>query len=659
MRTTADSLVGRVLDARYTVTSRIARGGMATVYLAMDNRLDREVAVKVMHPHLADDEQFVARFHREAKAAARMSHPNVVSVFDQGADDEIVYLVMEHVPGTTLRDLLNERSALTPGEALSVLEPLLDALAAAHRAGVVHRDVKPENVLLTDDGRVKVADFGLARAATTSQTGTTTGMLMGTAAYLSPELVLRGVADARADVYAAGILLFEMLTGRQPFTGEVPVQVAYQHVHAEVPAPSTLDPGLPVELDELVLWSTARDPDERPRDARELVHEVRAVRAAMSEPVLDRPPQAVPAGASAARVGAGDLDPTPTDSHLPTRVVRPGVSHPGDVHDHVAALPVGDPADPGDTGTGPARGEYGWGPGGGRRRRGLWALVLLLVLATGLGAVGWYLTAGPGAYTETPAVGDTVEQASSDLRAAGLVPEVQERYSETVAAGTVIDTDPGAGDRIRKGATVDVNVSVGSEFTVVGELAGLDVEAATGALEALDLVLGDDPDTEFSETVPEGTVIRQEPAAGTEIRRGDAVAVVVSAGRQPIEVPSVTGDSRADAVAAIEEAGLVVGVTEAFSDTVGAGIVTSQDPAEGTLFRGDTVSVVVSKGPPLVQVPDVVGEQVGAATQTLEAAGFTVEEERVLGGFFGTVRQQDPEGGTSVPPGSVVTLTIV
>ncbi|MFP5345811.1 MAG: protein kinase domain-containing protein, partial [Actinomycetes bacterium] len=228
--TLSDPLVGRVLDGRYTVESRIARGGMATVYLATDNRLDRDVALKVMHPHLADDEQFVARFHREAKSAARMSHPSIVAVYDQGTDDGAVYLAMELVPGRTLRDLLDERAPLPPGEALDLLAPVLDALAAAHRAGIVHRDVKPENVLLTEDGGVKVADFGLARAASSAHTGTSTGMLIGTVAYLSPELVLRGIADARTDVYAAGIMLFEMLTGRRPYVGEVPIQVAYQHV---------------------------------------------------------------------------------------------------------------------------------------------------------------------------------------------------------------------------------------------------------------------------------------------------------------------------------------------------------------------------------------------------------------------------------------------
>ena len=251
----SDPLVGQVLDGRYLVRSRIARGGMATVYLALDQRLDREVAVKVMHPNLADDEDFLHRFTREARSAARLSHPGIVQVYDQGQHDGVAFLAMEHVPGRTLRDLMNERGTLTARESLDLLEPVLDALGAAHAAGLVHRDVKPENVLLGDDGRLKVADFGLARAvnsATTSQTG----LLLGTVAYLAPEQVERGLADARSDVYAAGVMLYELLTGHPPYAGDTPLAVAYQHVHHDVPAPSVEVPDLPWQVDELVARTT-------------------------------------------------------------------------------------------------------------------------------------------------------------------------------------------------------------------------------------------------------------------------------------------------------------------------------------------------------------------------------------------------------------------
>ncbi len=643
MRTSLDSVVGLVLDGRYEVTSRIARGGMATVFLATDQRLDREVAIKVMHPHLADDEQFIARFHREAKSAARMSHPNVVAVYDQGSSHDVVYLVMEYVAGTTLRDLLSERGALTPGEALGVLEPLLDALAAAHRAGVVHRDVKPENVLLTEDGRVKVADFGLARAASTSQSGTTTGMLMGTAAYLSPELVLRGVADARSDVYAAGIMLFEMLTGRQPFLGEVPIQVAYQHVNDDVPPPSSLDPGLPVELDDLVTWSTARDPDERPRDARELVVDVRQVRDELGDEALDR----VPRSAAAVAVADGA---TPTDTQHATRVVRPGASVTGPEQSRRGA-------EGGTAGGGP-QDAWGFGPDGQRRRRGLLAMVSALLVAALVAGVAWFYTSGPGAYTVTPAVSGTAQEATATLDGAGLSAQVREQYDESVPAGQVVGTDPAAGEEVRKGATVDVFVSKGSEFTLVPKLAGLTAEQATSALEETDLAitLGD---AQYSETVADGLVIGQTPAEGESIRRGETVTVVASKGRQPIEVPVVAGGKRAAAEAAVTKAGLTPAVSEEFSESVAAGVVISQSPAEGTLFAGDKVALVVSKGPPLVEVPDVVRQQVADARSALEAAGFTVEVKEVLGGYFGTVRSQDPRGGTTAPKGSTITLTVV
>jgi eukaryotic-like serine/threonine-protein kinase len=279
-----DPLVGCVVDGRYAVTARIARGGMATVYLALDRRLHRDVALKVMHGHLGDDAQFRARFIREARAAASLSHPGVVAVFDQGEDDGLLYLAMEYLKGRTLRTVLGELGVLTPGEALDVVEPVLDSLAAAHAAGIVHRDVKPENVVLTDDGRVKVADFGLARAA--SSVASTSGVLMGTAAYLAPELIAHGVADAGGDVYAVGVMLFEMLTGRQPFSGDVPLRVAYRHVHEDVPAPSTVVPGLPEPLDVLVTTATARDPGRRPPDAAALLALERSVRARVPAPAL-------------------------------------------------------------------------------------------------------------------------------------------------------------------------------------------------------------------------------------------------------------------------------------------------------------------------------------------------------------------------------------
>src|SRR5690348_14449340 len=281
---------GRLLEGRYRIGPRIARGGMASVYEATDIRLDRTVAVKVMHPGLGDDDDFAARFVREARAAARLTHPNVVGVFDQGDDDGTVFLVMELVPGHTLRDVIRKESPLPPSRALAVLDPVLSALAAAHRAGLILRDVKPENVLIADDGRVKVADFGLAKAVSADTQHTATGgVLIGTVSYLAPELVVDGRADARADVYAAGVVLYELLTGRKPHEGASPIQVAYKHVHEDVPSPSTVVPDLPAYVDALVARATARDRSHRPADARVLLHQVHRVRQALDEGVPDDP----------------------------------------------------------------------------------------------------------------------------------------------------------------------------------------------------------------------------------------------------------------------------------------------------------------------------------------------------------------------------------
>lgn len=313
-----DPLVGRLIDGRYLVHDRIASGGMATVYLATDTRLERPVALKVMHTHLAADASFVARFTREARSAARLSHPGVVSVYDQGASDSTVYLAMEYIPGRTLRDLVAASAPLTLGDALDLIEEVLDGLAAAHAAGLVHRDVKPENVLVGDDGRLRVADFGLARAATTA-TGGATSTLIGTVGYLAPELVLDGASDERADVYAAGVVLYELLTGRAPFAGGAPAQVAFRHVSQDVPLVSDVRPGLPPGVDELVAGATDREPDHRFRDAGVMLEQVRDLRDALPDAVLDAPPALVPQPSPVAAAAEG------------TRVHG---------RDHVVALPV-------------------------------------------------------------------------------------------------------------------------------------------------------------------------------------------------------------------------------------------------------------------------------------------------------------------------------
>jgi beta-lactam-binding protein with PASTA domain/tRNA A-37 threonylcarbamoyl transferase component Bud32 len=641
----ADPLVGQLLDGRYAVQSRIARGGMATVYLAVDERLDRQVAVKVMHPNLADDDDFLNRFIREARSAARLSHPGVVQVYDQGEHDGVVYLAMEYVPGHTLRDLMRERGTLTPREALDLLEPVLDALGAAHAAGLVHRDVKPENVLLADDGRIKVADFGLARAvnsATTSQTG----LLLGTVAYLAPEQVERGRADARSDVYATGVLLFEMLTGAKPFEGETAVQIAFQHVTNEVPAPSSRAPGVPRPMDELVAEAAARDPQARPADARELLMLVRETRHRMSAADLDRrvepPPgtSAGTAGASASPGTAGPLD----DAHGATVPLdRSGLT--GATGSSAAATQT--TARKGATST--AR----------PRRRGRWGLVAVLALAVLLGVGGWYLGAGPGAYTTVPELaGLSQARAEQVLRAQGLDRQVTTAYDEAVPTGNVVRSDPADGTRLRKDGTVTLVVSRGQERFAVPRLTGRTESAARAALADTRLAIGDVRRV-YDDDVPDGEVVSASADAGTRVRRGTEVDLIVSRGPRPIPIRSYVGKPGDGARAALSRAGFQVRVTQDFSDTVPNGNVVSQSPSSGTGTKGSAVRLVVSKGPRLVTVPRVVGQQVEAATQALRAAGFQVQVRKVLGGYFGSVRAQDPAAGERVPAGSTITLTVV
>lgn len=626
-------LVGRVLDGRYRVDARIAVGGMATVYRATDTRLDRVLALKVMHPSLAADRVFVERFIREAKSVAKLTHPNVVGVFDQGTDGGYVYLAMEYVAGCTLRDVLRERGALQPRAALDVLEPILAALGSAHRAGLVHRDMKPENVLIGDDGSVKVADFGLVRTVGT-QTSAGSQTVLGTVSYLAPEQIEHGVTDARTDLYACGVLLFEMLTGGKPHQGDTPAQIIYRHLERDVPAPSASVPGLAGALDDLVARAAARAPERRPADAAALLAEVRSARAGMSDAELDaRPPQAS-AGGSAAE---------PARTRALTRPVAVPPAQPG-AEDRTTRLP-GPP--------GRRRGAAAVVSSFLRGRAALIALAVAVVLLLGAGV--WYVSAGQ--FTRTPAVLAMTEGKARDtLHDAGLDVRIRHDYSTQIKRGHVISSDPQPGDRIRDTGTVTIVVSRGPEVVAVPDVSGSSVQAAQHVLRDAGLEPGR-VTHEFDADVTQGSVIRTDPETGTKRRPGSAVALVVSKGAK-IQVPDVTGQDVDEARAVLRDAGLRVRVAQdqVFSQAE-KGTVAEVAPGTGeTVARGDTVTLTVSKGPETVEVPDVNGLSEDDARAALEKAGFEVTVHRL---FFGdTVFHQSPGDGASAPKGSTVTLWV-
>ncbi|AOP51072.1 serine/threonine protein kinase [Streptomyces lydicus] len=636
-----------MLDGRYRVQARIAAGGMATVYRAVDTRLDRVLALKVMHPGLAADGEFVDRFIREAKSVARLSHPNVVGVFDQGTDGTYVYLAMEYVAGCTLRDVLRERGALQPRAALDILEPILAALGAAHRAGLVHRDMKPENVLIGDDGRVKVADFGLVRAVDTNTTSST-GSVLGTVSYLAPEQLEHGTADARVDVYACGVVLYEMLTGSKPHTGGTVAQVLYQHLHEDVLPPSERVPGTAPQLDELVALATAREPEQRAQDAVVLLSRARAARAELTDEQLDLvPPQAkaVPAGDGSEPT---DVIPRPAGVQLPlpgadeaelnrtSRLEVPPAEH------TTRLRPAPAPAAP---------------AGGLLQRRRLATIVAAVLLVLGVGTGVWYINSGQ--FTSVPAVLDMPQaKAVSTLRDAGLGVRVVRGFSSNVERGHVMKTDPETGKRIRGTGTVTITVSRGPDIVAVPDLSGTPVADAKRKLRDRGLVPGT-VTREFSTDVAKGSVIRTDPKAGVKRRPDTAVALTVSRGA-PVDVPGVVGSDRADAESTLRQAGFQVRFAEqpVFSPE-DKGTVARQTPAEGgRLGKGDTVTLTLSKGPEMITVPDVTGKKVDDAKKELTSLGFEVKVDKPWLFPQDEVDSQSVEGGQKAPKGGTITIKL-
>ncbi|WP_375003097.1 Stk1 family PASTA domain-containing Ser/Thr kinase [Aeromicrobium sp. CTD01-1L150] len=668
-----EALVGRLLDGRYLIGERIARGGMASVFKGTDQRLDRDVAIKVMHNGLGDDGTFTQRFEREAKAAAKLNHRGVVSVFDQGHDGETTYLVMEYVPGHTLRTVLREEAPMPPRRALDLLADILVALSVAHRENLIHRDVKPENVLITPEGEVKVADFGLARAVSSATTATS-GTLMGTVSYLAPEIVVNESADRRSDVYACGAMLYEMLTGSKPHTGDTPIHIAYKHVHQDIGAPSEIVPDVPAYVDALVARATARDQASRSTDASVLLQQVRMVQRALDAGLEDDPDL------------VADLTPSPSRDDDPDSEVTVPVG--------VGAAPSAGPQTPAevaplDTSGEPTVGVAApaaeqtmrwssseWAPqadddphramsdeeyrlattSNPRRRRGKVLLISVIVLAVLLAGFGYWL--GVGRYTETPQlVGRSEAQAVTEAEELGFELTVSGRaFSETAPLGTVISTDPAPGERVLPDSSISAVVSKGQERYEIPKTQGKTVDEVEEELSELNLKLGDTTE-EFSDKVDKGRIVRPvDHKAGDRVRRDTTIDFIVSKGPQPIEVPDQTGRSRKAAVESLEKAGFTVEVEGKYSDDVDEGDVISQSPDEGTAFRGDVITIVVSRGPEEIEVPDVVGEKRKDAEKTLEDAGFKVRVRNVLPG--NTVRAQTPDAGEDLKVGKTVTIYV-
>ena len=647
-----DPLIGRLIDQRYRVTRRLARGGMATVYVAQDERLERPVALKVMHPHLAESDAFVERFHREARAAARIVHPGVVSVFDQGVVSGQGFLVMELIDGTNLRALLNAQGAFTIPQALRYTTDILEALRAAHRMGVIHRDIKPENILVPTDGPAKVADFGLARAVSEGSTSAT-GNMLGTVAYIAPEIAQTAKADARSDLYSVGIMLYEMLTGAVPWADESPLQIASHHVSDDVPSPSANLPWIPREIDDLIAALTARNPANRCADASDALDLVARAAASIPSDIANRRAEVAHedsrSGSETTALNT-EVMPTQLTQAMPAPAVTTATALPT-----ATAVTTVHASTPTET---PSAGEL---PAKMSTRAILLAVIaFLLIVAASFGGSWWWTEYGPGSYLTMPTTtGRDLADVQADLGAIGLASSVEEEFSDDVQSGIVTHSDPDGGSSVHKSTNVQLYVSKGIDMKDVPNVVGKGQDEASRTLADAGLALGAVTDA-YSEEVPPGQVISQSVAAGTSLAHDSTVDVVLSKGREPRTVPTLTGKGASAAKSSIEALGLVASPTEAYSDTVPEGQVISQQTREGsTVYRGDSVSYTVSKGPEMVTVPDVVGLQRQEAHDKLEGAGFTVQEDLILGGFFNTVRSSDPAGGSKVKKGSTVTISIV
>ena len=627
-------LSGELIDSRYQLIRQVANGGMASIYEAMDTRLDRKVAVKIMHPHLAQDDAFVSRFIREAKAAAALSHPNIVAVQDQGWNQSgvpAVFLVMELIEGSTLREYLNERGRFEIKDAMNYLTPILSALAAAHAIGIVHRDMKPENILISKEGRIKIADFGLARGEIIGSTMTAeSSVILGSVSYLSPEQVQRGIADARSDVYAVGIVAFEMLTGEKPFIGDTPIQIAYMHVNQDIPPPRSKRKDIPQALDDLISRATNRDPDKRPRDAGEFLNSLEAI-AADLDPKKNQMKLELDLPVDAIR----EKSRTKAKQEI---VVEPSIEIKESTRDirrreekkHRASKRV-------------------------RRNR-----KVALVLAIALGIGGWYTLVGPGSRIVVPStVGASYDEAISALTPLGLTNVIiEKRFDEEIAAGKIIESNPPGGGRVDTGGEVILVISKGAERYTIATLVGLTPQAAAAAITKSPLTVGTTSEI-FSNKIPKGFVISSDPEAGAKVKRDSVVNIVVSKGVETIALASYVGKSGEQALNELTDAGFNVESTYAFDEMALSGAVISQSPAGNSdAPKSSTITLIVSKGSQFVYIPNVFSLEEVKAVRTLKDLELKVIVKKLGVKKIKRVTNISPQIGGKVKRGSTVTITV-
>ncbi len=627
-------LSGELIDSRYQLIQQVANGGMASIYEAIDTRLDRKVAVKIMHPHLAQDEAFVNRFIREAKAAAALNHPNIVAVQDQGWNQSgipAVFLVMEFIEGSTLREYLNERGRFEFNDAVNYLTPILSALAAAHAIGIVHRDIKPENILISKEGRIKLADFGLARGEIIGSTMTAeSSVILGSVSYLSPEQVQRGVSDARSDVYALAIVAFEMLTGEKPFLGETPIQIAYMHVNEDIPSLRSKRKDLPQALDELISRAANRDPDLRPRNAGEFLAQLLRIAAEIDpkknqmrldldlpvDPIREKP---------RSKPKREILTQAITELKESTQEVRRSADKKQRASRRV------------------------------RRNR---KVALLLAITLGIG--GWYTLVGPGSRIVVPStIGGSYDQALSLLKPLGITNVITEkRFDEEVAAGTIIESDPQAGGRIDSGGSVTLIVSKGAERFTIASLVGLTPEAASALITKSPLILGTTKEL-FSNKIPKGFVISSDPQAGAQVKRGSAVNLILSKGVELVSLASYVGKSGEQGLNELTEAGFEVESSYAFDEKILAGAVVSQTPSGNIeLPKSSKVRLIVSKGSQYVYIPNILSLEESKAVAALKDLDLKVIVKKLGVKKIKKTTNISPKVGSKVKRGSVVTITV-